>query len=459
MNQNHYFEYLNIGLPDDILRRKIYGDFEGAVRLIDQRLASKNLPQAFRSCLIVQREIMLRLPENYPFTKGEALERVQSHMPDFTEEAFDALEADGRIDWIFICGIPHYFDRFYETLLKTDSAFAARAGQSNILSDGAGGLTAGPLDCVAEIMREKGRFSNRIHMRASVRIKDAVFKKGETVRVHLPVPCACEQQSDIKIERIDPPEGRVSPDDAPQRTVCWEERMAENHAFTVEYSYIHTARYHDLSTAVPDKIQPDFDTCEQPPHIVFTPYIRELVRSLTEGMDNPLDKARAFYDFVTLNVQYSFVRSYFTLEHIPETCARNMSGDCGMMALLFITLCRCAGIPARWQSGLYTRPDFCGGHDWAMFYVAPWGWLYADPSFGCGAVREYNEVRRRFYFGNLDTFRMVANTRFQADFTLAKHYWRTDPYDNQLGEIETSQRGLRYFEYDRSKEVLGYAEL
>ncbi|MFV0497151.1 MAG: transglutaminase-like domain-containing protein [Candidatus Fimivivens sp.] len=459
MNQNYHLKYLNIGLPDDILRYKIYGDFDGAIRLIDKRLTSQNLPQAFRNCLIAQREIMRRLPENYPFTKVEAIGRVQSHIADFTEAEFDTLEADGKIDWIYVGGVPHYFDRFFETLIKTNAAFAVRAGQSNVLSDGGGGVTAEPLDRIAGIMREKGSFSNRIRVRTSVRIKDEAFQMGEFVRVHLPVPCACEQQSAIRIERIEPADGVVSPENAAQRTICWEAHMAENHTFMVEYSYTHTARYHDLSTIIPDRNQPDFDTDEQFPHIVFTPYIRELVRTLTDGLENPLDKAKAFYDFITQNVKYSFVRAYFTLENISETCARNLMGDCGMMALLFITLCRCAGIPARWQSGLYTRPDFCGAHDWAMFYVAPYGWLYADPSFGCGAEREGNEARRKFYFGNLDTFRMVANTRFQSDFTVEKQYWRADPYDNQVGEIETSQRGLRYFEYERSKEVVAYEEI
>ena len=66
----------------------------------------------------------------------------------------------------------------------------------------------------------------------------------------------------------------------------------------------------------------------------------------------------------------------------------------------------------------------------------PFGWIYADPSYGIGAVRAENEERRRFYFGNLDPYRMVANRAFQAPFTVEKKYWRTDPYDNQLGEIE-----------------------
>ena len=49
---------------------------------------------------------------------------------------------------------------------------------------------------------------------------------------------------------------------------------------------------------------------------------------------------------------------------------------------------------------------------------------------------------------------MVANRAFQAPFTIEKEHWRADPYDNQLGEIETAGCGLRFSEYERRKEVL-----
>ena len=111
------------------------------------------------------------------------------------------------------------------------------------------------------------------------------------------------------------------------------------------------------------------------------------------------------------------------------------------------------------SDGLTAEPDFCGGHDWARFYIAPYGWLYADPSYGIAAVRARNETRRRFYFGNLDAYRMVANNAFQAPFTVPKQHWRADPYDNQVGEIETAERGLGYGEFERSKEVLLCEEL
>lgn len=455
---NDNFKYLNIGLSDDILRRKIYGDFEGAIRLIDMKLESDNIPESFKNCLRVQREIMLRLPEDYTLTKEEALVMIQSHIQDFTEEEFVRLEDAGSIGWIYIEGQPHYFNRFFETLCKIDADFAKRTG---INVPGTKSFVNGePIkDYSARIMRQKGKMTNRIHCRASVRIKDEYFEKGKLVRVHLPIPCTCEQQSDIKIEKIFPEKGSIAPETAPQRTVCWEEIMEENNEYFVEFSYVHAAKYHDITQIVPSEQQPNFYTEESSPHIIFTPYIRQLVGTLTKGINNPLEKVRNIYDFITKNVKYSFMPAYFGLENIADACARNLVGDCGVQALLFITMCRCAGIPARWQSGWITEPEFCGAHDWAMFYVEPYGWLYADPSFGGGAFREGNEARRQHYFGNLDPYRMVVNTKFQAEFTIPKKHWRADPYDNQVGEIEIENRGLKYSEYERTKEVLSCVEI
>ena len=56
------------------------------------------------------------------------------------------------------------------------------------------------------------------------------------------------------------------------------------------------------------------------------------------------------------------------------------------------------------------------------------------------AVRAGKEERRKFYFGNLDPYRMVANRQFQAPFTVGKAHWRADPYDNQVGEPARAPR-------------------
>ena len=451
MSINETFRYLHIGLPQDILQEKLHGNLADAIRLIDLNLQDPHTPQPLRQCMIAQREMMLRLPYEFPYTIESGLALVRERIPDFTLEELQTRMDRGEVRWTYLNGEKHLFRRFYDTLVKTDADFARRANDEDVIN---GAERQERLEsCIAE-MKEKGSKTVRLRVRASMKIRDEAFTPGMFVRAHLPIPAACDQQSGIVIEKVEPPCGQIAPEDAENRTVCWETTLEENQPFVVEYSYTHRAEYHDTSVAASDAVQPDFDTCEEAPHIQFTPYIRALAASLTEGVTDPLEKARRFYDFITNTMHYTFMPEYFVLENIAENCARSRSGDCGVFALLFITLCRCTGIPAQWQSGLDAEPGSCGAHDWARFYVAPYGWMYADTSYGVSANRMGNENRRRFYFGNLDPYRMVANRKFQAEFTVPKQYWRADPYDNQTGEIENDRRALLYEECEREQEVL-----
>lgn len=456
MKINDTFEYLSIGLPEDIERKKAYGDFEGAGHLIDLRLSRDDTSYPLRQCLIVQKEILNRLPNDYTYTLDEALELIKTKIPSFTLDELHQLMDTNQVGWIYVDGKVRIFNGFFATLCKTNHDFAKRAG---ISLNGSESDLKEPSHSVK--MRTKliqtGKFSNRIRMKAWIKLKDEHFKKGMKVRVHLPIPAKCQEQRDIIIESITPSWGKASPEDAPQRTVCWEGIIDDNLQFSVEYSYTYTATYHNTDLTA-DPFAATFGIDEKQPHIAFTPYIKALASSLTEGVNDPMEKARIFYDFITCNMRYTFMPQYFVLNNISEMCARNYTGDCGVFALLFITLCRCAGIPAKWQSGLVAEPDFVGAHDWARFYIEPYGWFFADPSYGISAARAGDEDRRKFYFGNIDSFRMVANNEFQAPFTVDKDFWRADPYDNQYGEYESDERGFDTCDLEFDCEMIKYEE-
>lgn len=483
MNENQYFSYLDVGLPEAVEKMKLCGELEAAVDCIDQRLACTNLPENLRYCLLAEREMIRRMPADFPYTRAEAMDIIRAEIPSYTEEEFDAAVACGQIRFIYLHGEMRIFGRFFSSMIKSVPEFRARTkvALNGGESSGKGSKADLRLNRSMRIMKETGALANRITIRATVKVEDEAFKPGMLVRVHVPIAAACEQQSDIRIESMFPENGRIAPEDAEQRTVYWEENMQENHEFSVTYSYVHTAKWHDVETvlrgmpmsqgamqdAAPEEscLKPEAlaefakDTAELAPHIEFTPYIRALTEACAQGCTTPLEKAKSFYDFITKNFRYTYMPAYFTLDSIAENCARSFTGDCGVFALLFITMCRCAGIPAEWQSGFAAEPEFVGGHDWARFYAEPFGWLFADPSFGIGARRNENEERREFYFGNLDPYRMVANRAFQAPFTVDKRYFRTDPYDNQYGEIETEDRGLRYDEYKRKAEIVSFEEI
>lgn len=490
MDLNETLRWLDAGLPEDIARLAQAGFYNEAIARIDARLAedweacgnrpayqglpetglilpenpAKQAPAAQAAGMIAWREILRRLPAEYPYTEQQAVELARGQIPDFTVAEFRALVAENRVDWRFVNGEKHYAERFCATLLDTDAGFAARAGQPH--SGEKGRLR----DHAIAVMRDKGQMSARISLQLTACASDAAFaaalaqakaegKQTVTARVWLPLPAACPSQGEIELTAFSHTPTHIAPETAPQRTVYWELELRENTAFSVDFSYIQCARLHDPMARTPEKYQPQEYLGEQAPHIVFTPYLRALTAQLTAGTDNPAEKAKRIYDFITLNVHYRYMPAYFVLDAIADNCVRSRRGDCGVMALAFITMCRIAGIPARWESGLSVLPGEAGCHDWARFYIAPMGWMYADCSFGSAAARDGCEARRLHYFGSLDPYRMVANSAFQAQLTPPKHSWRQDPYDNQAGEIELEGVGLYGSDLETGRSVTAFEEL
>ncbi len=445
---------LSVELPEDILKKKWAGDFSGALAAIDARL-KKDIPAFLRSRLVLERALLPRMEREYPHHKEKAMSIMRGLIPDFTEAEFDALERENQIDFIYVQGEKRYFVRFHRTLLKVNPDIARRAG-APLMPD------SPLLDSAIREMKERGSLTYRMRIRLTLKIEDSAFTSGETYRVYLPLPAVSAQTEEVRLLSASPAPKAVAPETHPQRTVLFEETLKENKPFMIEYEYPSAMRYADLSKP-PVSPNPVYPRCPAPnpedlgellPHIAFTPYLKALAAEILGGETAPLKKARLIYDFVTTRVTYSFMRGYATLDRHGEFSAVNLRGDCGLQALLFITLCRIAGVPARWQSGLAAEPDSIGSHDWAQFYTEPWGWLFADCSYGGAAWRKGNMERWNFYFGNLDPYRMAANAAYQAEFDPPMQHLRDDPYDSQTGECETPGRGLYGRETDSEYEMI-----
>jgi hypothetical protein len=139
----------------------------------------------------------------------------------------------------------------------------------------------------------------------------------------------------------------------------------------------------------------------------------------------------------------------------------NRYGDCGQISLLYIALCRAAGVPARWQSGWTTVP---GGmqnlHDWSEIYLEPYGWVPVDANFAIEARQltdsltdEQREMMHDFYFGGMDAYRMIVNTDHGYPHNPPKADWRSDDVDFQRGELETEGRNIYFNQFRYSLEV------
>jgi len=433
---------LSSSLPEDIMKKKWAGDYEGALQLIEYRLNNSELTQLMRDRLEIERDIIKRLPGEYPIPRAEAIKMVQERIPDFTEAEFDQLELDGALDYMYVKGERHYYRRFLSTLLHVNPMIRDRAGIAPDPEDNM-------LDETIASLKKNGTERWHIRIRHEMYVRDSAFIPGETYLAHLPIPMPSAQTENIRL--IDVAEDAIiAPETHPQRTAAFERKQDTSERFAVEYEYDNVVRYVDLSKA-PEGSMPvypnaapvtDKDLAEKAPHICFTPYLRSLADEIKGDATDSVEIARRIYTYVTSKIKYTFMRQYFTVENGSEYAALNKKGDCGIQTLLFITLCRICGIPARWQAGLYTPADGIGNHDWAQFYVEPYGWLFVDCSFGGSAWRAGNMERWNFYFGNLDPYRMVCNSAYQESFTPPKKHMRIDPYDNQCGECECSVRGF-----------------
>ena len=117
-------------------------------------------------------------------------------------------------------------------------------------------------------------------------------------------------------------------------------------------------------------------------------------------------------------------------------CLKRGRGDCGVQATLFITMCRAAGVPARWQSGWETKRAGNSMHDWAEFYCAPWGWLPADQSYG---VQKSDDPKvRDFYLGHQDSYRTIINVDYGRELVPPKKSLRSEPADFQVGRLRST---------------------
>lgn len=447
-------KYFDVPLPEDILREKMSGYFDNCIKLIDRRV-KRDIPEVLRQRLLLEKEVIERLPQQYPYTKEDVLDMFKEYIPSFSMEDIDELMELNQFEWIYINGVKHFHEGCFDNILKTRKDIVCTIVNEDKRNHEL--MPKTELNEIMKVMKEKGGVRYFIRLKTTIKINKE--KEGKRIKVYIPLPIQYHQVENVKIINTSHENYILSPRDHNARTLCYDTIYEKGMDFFVEFSYEMYSPYIEYNYKEVWDNQPTYYTEELAPHIVFTPYLKKLASEIIGNEKNPYLKAKKIYDYITTHVIYSFVRGYFAIEQIAEFSAVNLKGDCGLQALMFITLCRIVGVPARWQAGLYISKDSTGNHDWAEIYIAPFGWLPVDCSFGGGSVRENNEERRQFYFGHLDPFRMPACNDYQVPLYPAKKYQRHDPYDNQTGEVEYEDEGLIMNDFETFNEVIELKEI
>jgi len=444
------------------------GEFAGAAEALRELAASAADPAERRECAD-ELELMDRVRAD--FWRGEAnvLELVRGEIPDARLEEIRSWAEAGALESRLIDGERRYYDRALVNLFRlSPEARARRDAFAKKEVAGDPGASSASYDLEAHMRRmldlagtgDEGYVGPReVEVDFAMRLAPGAVPEGETVRCWMPMPCDGGQNRGLAILTSEPAARALSSPEAPHRALYFEGqagRADEATTFRASYRFETRARVLRVDPAGVrpyDESSPEYAryTEERRPHIGLGPGIRELSAGIVGEERNPYLKARRIFEWFDRNVTYTAAPEYSTIRSLSAFCLERRRGDCGIQAMLFIALCRAAGIPARWQSGLTFVPGRLNMHDWALFKVEPYGWLHADPSRG---LRKSDDPEVRwFYFGNVDAYRLVVNEDFGRAFTQPKEHLRSETVDFQRGEMEWRGGNLYYDKWDYEWEV------
>jgi len=401
------------------------------------------------------REIIRRIRWDYSQDEAQLLAAIRKSVPDAGADDLRQWREAGEVQHRRIDGRIACFNREPANIFRfCEEAKRRRRAASSPQSQPAFVLEKHLGDVIAAAQRSERALvlPMRHTSHYKLTINPGRAPVGATVRCWLPFPQEHQRQTDVELISSEPANGIIAPRGSVHRTLYLQQKAPDTgNPIVFKASWRHTAwaYYPMLSDAAAKPLPAGYSgghAGERPPHIRFTPALREAVAAATNGDKNPLVAARRIFEWVFTNIRYCAEEEYSTIPSFSEKALRSRKGDCGIQSMLFIAMCRCAGIPARWQSGWESRPGLLNMHDWAEFYVQPWGWLPADPSFG---LKESDDWKVRwFYFGHIDSYRMIVNTDYGYPLWPAKPSMRSEPADFQRGEVEVAGRNLYFDEWD-----------
>lgn len=431
------------------------GSFAEAEKLLSQQIPDPNAPVT--SDAAIQLEVLRRTRYDFPLTAEGVLKEIQKSIPDATSADMERWQADGDLQGRVIDGQMRYFREEPGNLFRfsEDAQSRRKSTPDAARRFDLDGLIAKLVE-TTKGAAEPEIYPVKHHVVCELIVKDGHprLKPGAKVRAWLPYPQEYRQQTDVRLISSDPRGGVVADAEAPQRTIFFEQTIGDDRAaprFRAEYEFVTSAYCPKLDPAKAkpydetSKLFREF-TAERPPHIVFTPDVKSTVREIVGDETNPLNKALLIFRWVSDNLPWCSEMEYGIIPNISAKGLEARRGDCGVAGMTFITLCRAAGVPARWQSGWETKPGERNMHDWSEFYIEPWGWLPADASYG---VRESDDSRvRDFLCGHMDPYRMIVNLDYARDLQPPKTSFRSEPNDFQRGEVEIDGHNLYFDEWE-----------
>lgn len=448
------------------------GEFAKAEKLIKNQIAKDSLTPAELYGLNFKIEQMKRIKKDFGKDKKSTLNYIRKYYPGITEAEISVWEKSGALECMTIDGTKKYFNNAPRNLFRISKEAQSHWNKINgrqsddldrFLAEYIPKVTAGEDEHSRIAGENSSPFCHytapvKMHIKYTLTIDPGEVPAGEMVRVWMPYPRNKERYKEIKLLSVSQPEYIISPDSYLHKSIYMEKQAKADEpiVFSYELSFI---SYNKWFSFGPQDIKPynkesvlykEF-TSQRESHVIFTDKIKSITDSVVGAEQNPYLKVKKIFSYIADNYPWASAREYSTINNIPQYVIDNHHGDCGQVSLLFITMARYAGIPAKWQSGWMLHPGEVSLHDWAEAYFEGIGWVPVDQSFGY-VQSKYPDIRF-FFTKGLDAYRYIVNDDFSRDLYPAKIHPRSETVDFQRGEVEWKGENLYFGRWHYDMEV------
>lgn len=395
----------------------------------------------------------MRIRSDFQRSETDVKKQLSNYFAELDSVQLTEWETTQKLENRIIDGEKRYFRNAVPNLFRLDAE--ARKQKEKIDGIQVDSLDIFCLKHTADVItatKSSGAVALPAKMKLSYMIDVDInaVPEGKVIRCWMPFPREGNpRQNRVRLISSEPSDARIAPNSNLQRSVYLEQKVVKDQPtiFRIELEIETAAQYFDLK---PEEIKPyqtesslyrEF-TSERFPHIVFSPEMKNLSNRIVAGETNPLLKVQKIFSWISDSIPWASALEYGTIPNIPQYVLKYGHGDCGMKTLLFMTLVRFQGIPAKWQSGWMLHPGHVNLHDWCEVYFEGVGWVPVDQSFGLQISTD--EKIRKFYSSGIDSYRLIVNDDYSQELTPKKRYPRSEPIDFQRGELEW-EGGNLYF--------------
>lgn len=388
-----------------------------------------------------------RTRADFPWTVDEFADHAMRLDSTLTRAAIDEMILNNYVETMTFDGQVRVFRKAMRNLYLLDPARNGGWHHRGCDADAAGvSYVDSVIDWSRGLNPTGGAHRVRYSFTVAVPYHEAL--SGDTLRVWMPVPFNSARQSDFRMLATSQPDYVLSDGRSLHNTIYFEAPApaapADTARFSYEAEFTTTGQYftedYILANLKPYDTASDLYrqyTATEAPHIIELPV---LARAIVGNETNPYRISEKVFDFI-VNYPWAGAREYSTLDCIPTYVLHEGHGDCGQVSLLYISLMRTLGIPARWESGWMLHPGEKNFHDWAEVYFEGVGWVPVDVSFGRYTPAATAQAAG-FYSHGMDSHRFASNHGIAGNLFPPKRFVRSETIDFQAGEVETSRGNL-----------------